>query len=154
MQILTGTLPFGDALVFPFEILHFLTIHRCDTIEPEQTVHYPIFIHSILNEWTSKGKEWFSLQFRFVVVPLLLPFCLSYSHDLAKMPSICWMFEVQLLSKVILFTLVSRWLNIRFQLSFFISIFSPISSHTPTDESLRTESIRSSTGISVHLKHL
>lgn len=30
------------------------------------------------------------------------------------------MFEVQLLSKVILFTLVSRWLNIHFQLSFFI----------------------------------
>lgn len=30
------------------------------------------------------------------------------------------MFEVQLLSKVSLFTLVSRWLNIRFQLSFFI----------------------------------
>lgn len=42
----------------------------------------------------------------------IIPYALPYNR-------LC-MFEVQLLSKVILFTLVSRWLNIRFQLSFFI----------------------------------
>lgn len=43
---------------------------------------------------------------------IIIPYALPYNR-------LC-MFEVQLLSKVILFTLVSRWLNIRFQLSFFI----------------------------------
>lgn len=43
---------------------------------------------------------------------IIIPYALPYNR-------LC-MFEVQLLRKVILFTLVSRWLNIRFQLSFFI----------------------------------